>query len=133
MKIAVTFKNGEVYAHFGHTEEFLVVTIYNNEIVNEEIVNTNGSGHTLLATLLHDLDVDVLICGGIGAGAIRALNQNNIRVCAGVSGNALIRVNEYLNKTLTYSDKANCDHHEHEDHECSCHHSKCDDIKLKRL
>ena len=35
MKIAVTFENGNVFQHFGHTEKFKIYDISNGKIVNE--------------------------------------------------------------------------------------------------
>ena len=52
MKIAVTFENGNVFQHFGHTEKFKIYDISNGKIVNESIVDTNGSGHGALAGFL---------------------------------------------------------------------------------
>ena len=75
MKIAVTYENGEIFGHFGHTEQFKVYTVENNKVLSSEVVDTNGSGHGALAGLLSALNVDVLICGGIGGGAQMALAQ----------------------------------------------------------
>jgi len=73
MKIAVTYSNGEIFQHFGHTEQFKVYTVEGNKILSAEVIDTNGSGHGALAGLLSGLNVDVLICGGIGGGAQMAL------------------------------------------------------------
>ena len=32
MKIAVTYENGEIFQHFGHTEQFKVYTVAGNKI-----------------------------------------------------------------------------------------------------
>ena len=45
MKIAVTYQDGDIFQHFGHTEFFKIYDIENTEIVKTEIVSTNGSGH----------------------------------------------------------------------------------------
>ena len=66
MKIAVTYLNGSVFQHFGHTEQFKIYTVENNDIKASEIVDTNGHGHGALASFLAENDVNVLICGGIG-------------------------------------------------------------------
>ena len=68
MKIAVTYENEQVFQHFGHTEKFKIYEVQNDEIVNMQVVNTNGSGHGALSGFLKDNGVDVLICGGIGGG-----------------------------------------------------------------
>lgn len=68
-KIAVTYENGEVFQHFGHTKEFKFYTVEDKKIVDSEIVPTMGSGHSMLADFLLLNGVTVLICGGIGASA----------------------------------------------------------------
>ena len=83
MKIAVTYENGNVFQHFGHTEQFKIYDISNNEIAGTQIVSAAGSGHGALAGFLAELRVDTLICGGIGAGAQNALTQAGIRFYGG--------------------------------------------------
>ena len=63
-RIAVTYENGEVFQHFGHTEEFKVYEVEDGKIINSEIIGSNGSGHGALAGLLEKKKIDVLICGG---------------------------------------------------------------------
>ena len=41
MKIAVTYDNGQIFQHFGHTKQFKIYEIDNGTIVNSEIVDTN--------------------------------------------------------------------------------------------
>ena len=68
--------------------------------------------------MLDDINVDALICGGIGNGAMEALVQMGIEVCSGVSGDADEAVAEYLNGSLE-SQGVNCDHHNNgEEHSC---------------
>ena len=69
MRIAVTYDNGEIFQHFGHTESFKVYDVEEGKVVSEKILSSGGSGHGALATLLSGNQVDVLICGGIGGGA----------------------------------------------------------------
>ncbi len=123
MKIAVTYENGQVFQHFGHTSEFKIYNVEDNKIVSAEVMNTNGTGHEALATLLADSDVKVLICGGIGGGAVAALEESGIEYVSGVSGNTDDAVEAYLDGKLT-STGVNCDHHDHEhDHaEGGCGH-----------
>ena len=88
MKIAVTYEQGNVFQHFGHTEQFKIYDIENNSVVNSEIIDTNGSGHGALAGFLSSHKVEVLICGGIGAGAQMAVADMGIKLYGGVSGDA---------------------------------------------
>ena len=68
MKIAVTYDNGQIFQHFGHTEQFKLYEVEGGKVVSSEVVDTNGSGHGALADLLKAYGVETLICGGIGAG-----------------------------------------------------------------
>lgn len=124
MKIAVTYDNGEIFQHFGHTEQFKVYEIKEGTIVNAEVVDTNGSGHGALAGMLSSLGIDVLICGGIGGGAQTALAEAGIKLYGGVRGNADDAVVALLADNLAYDPEAKCDHHNHhhsDDHTCGDH------------
>lgn len=121
MKIAVTYENGEIFQHFGHTEQFKLYTVENGKITQEQVVDTNGSGHGALAGFLQDAGVDTLICGGIGAGAQMALNEAGIRLYGGVAGKADDAVFALLNENLDYNPNVHCSHHDHE-HDCKDHH-----------
>ena len=127
MKIAVTYENGEIFQHFGHTEQFKVYDVENGKILSSAIIGSDGHGHGALANLLHDNKIDVLICGGIGGGAQTALSEQGIELFAGASGLADEAVKKYLNGELT-STGANCDHHgeghtckDHDDEDCGSH------------
>lgn len=124
MKIAVTYENGEIFGHFGHTKQFKVYETENGKILSSKVIDTNGSGHGALAGMLSALNIDVLICGGIGGGAQMALAQAGIKLFGGVQGNADKAVEAYLNDTLSYDPDAKCDHHDHEHgegHTCGEH------------
>lgn len=123
MKIAVTYDNGEVFQHFGRTENFKVYEVENNQVVSSEVIGSNGTGHGALAGLLAGEGIDVLICGGIGGGAQAALTEAGIELVAGASGNTDEAVGAYLRGELI-STGANCDHHDHEHeegHSCGEH------------
>ncbi len=124
MKIAVTYQNGEIFGHFGHTEQFKVYDVEAGRVVNAHVVDTNGQGHGALADLLNSLKVDTLICGGIGGGAQMALAGLGIKLYGGVSGNADAAVEALLAGSLDYEPNAKCDHHDHEHgegHTCGSH------------
>ncbi|WP_026665426.1 NifB/NifX family molybdenum-iron cluster-binding protein [Butyrivibrio sp. FC2001] len=119
MKIAVTYNNGEVFQHFGHSEQFKIYEVTDGKVVSSEVVDSNGQGHGALAGVLAGEEVDVLICGGIGGGAMTALTDNGIEVCAGASGSTDEAVEAYLKGELE-STGVNCDHHG-EEHTCGDH------------
>lgn len=129
MRIAVTYENGQVFQHFGHSEQFKIYDVEGTNVVRSEVVGTNGSGHGALAGMLRLLKVDALICGGIGGGAQQALAECGIQLYAGVSGDADAAVQSLLEGKLNFSAEANCDHHGQHGHEhgdCSHHgHGDC--------
>lgn len=125
MRIAVTYDNGEVFQHFGHTEQFKLYDVEEGKIVQEQIVDTNGSGHGALAGFLQAAKADALICGGIGMGAQMALADAGIRLFAGVQGSADDAAKALAEGTLIYDPNARCDHHEH--HGGDCGHEHCAD------
>ena len=83
-------------------------------------MSTQGSGHGALAGLLSSLGAEVLICGGIGAGAQAALAQAGIRLYGGVTGDADAAVNALLAGTLAFHPDVHCSHHENPDTEHQC-------------
>ena len=123
MKIAVTYENGQIFQHFGHTEQFKVYEVEDGRVVSAQVVDTNGSGHGALADVLRVLGAEVLICGGIGGGAQMALAQAGIRLLGGVSGDADAAVDALLRGELTYNPNVRCDHHDHHGagHTCGNH------------
>ena len=125
MKIAVTYENGQIFQHFGHTEQFKIYEIDDNMIISSEVIDTNGQGHGALAGLLKTLGADVLICGGIGGGAQMALADAGIKLYGGVSGSCDTAVEAYLANNLGYNPNVKCDHHDHEHgngaHSCGSH------------
>ncbi len=124
MIIAVTYDNGQIFQHFGHTEQFKLYEVADNQVVTTTVVSNHGSGHGALAAILRGLNADALICGGIGGGAQRALAENNVTLYAGVAGDADAAVEALLAGKLDYHQNATCDHHGENhgaDHECGDH------------
>lgn len=124
MRVATTYDNGNIFMHFGRSEQFKIYDIQDGKVLNEQVVGTDGTGHGALAGLLANGGVDTLICGGIGGGAINALTQAGITVYAGAQGSCDACVEALIAGTLAQTGKATCDCHGH-DHEhgesCGCH------------
>lgn len=123
MRVAVTYENGQVFQHFGHTEFFKVYDIQDGAVVSSGVVDTCGSGHGALAGVLNALHADVLICGGIGGGAQAALSAAGIHWYGGVTGSADEAVAAFLAGTLEYNPNVRCNHHDHhgQGHTCGSH------------
>ena len=106
MRIAVTYENGQIFQHFGHTETFKIYDVEEGKVVHSEVVDTNGSGHGALA------------------GVQTALAAAGIKLFGGVSGDADKAVEAFINDTLDYNPDMKCSHHEHnhgEEHTCGEH------------
>lgn len=112
MTIAVTYRDGQVFQHFGHTEFFKLYEVQDGKVASAQVVATDGSGHGALAGFLAVRKVDVLICGGIGGGAQNALAEAGIRFYGGVTGGADQAVDALLNGTLDYRPDVRCAHHD---------------------
>ncbi len=127
MKIAVTYDNGMIFQHFGHTEYFKVYEVEEGRVVASEVVSTNGTGHGALAGVLNGLGADVLICGGIGGGAQMALANAGVKLYGGVRGSADEAVAALLAGKLDFNPNVRCDHHGEghhhhgEGHSCGSH------------
>lgn len=123
MRIAVTYENGEIFQHFGHTERFKLYDAEDGRIIGEQIIEMEGSGHGALAGFLKAAQVDALICGGIGMGAQMALSEAGIRLYGGVQGSADAAAKALAEGKLTYDPEVSCDHHAHQGHGCG--HESC--------
>lgn len=124
MKIAVTYENGQVFQHFGHTKQFKLYVVENGSVSESRVVNTNGSGHGALAGFLEELGVAALICGGIGNGAKNALSQAGIQIFGGVTGSADQAAADFAAGKLAFDPDVLCSHHgggHGKGHDCGSH------------
>ena len=124
MRIAVTYEDGQIFQHFGHTRQFKIYEVIDGKIAGSTLINAGGSGHGALVGYLMVLGVDVLICGGIGPGAQNALAQIGMNLCAGVSGDVDAAVEAFIAGKLECVQGATCDHHHGEHPHCSDHHGE---------
>lgn len=127
MKLAVTYDNGQVFQHFGKTQQFKIYDIQEGKVGPSLVTGTGGQGHGALAGLLRGLGISVLICGGIGPGAQEALKSLDITVIPGITGDADQAVQDFVDGKLVPNTEALCNHH-HDgpahtcgDHGCGTH------------
>lgn len=115
MIIAATYdkENGDVFQHFGRTQNFKLYTVEGKAVVDSKIVDNGGFGHHDLATYLKGMGVTTLILGNRGQGAVDALNAAGIAQVPGVTGNADKAVDSLLKGTLVTNPNAMCDHSHH--------------------
>lgn len=124
MKIAVPTKNEMVDSHFGHCEYYTIFTIDNeNKIIlsKESLPSPEGCGcKSNIASILHEMGVEIMLAGNMGDGAVYVLECNGIEVVRGCSGKIEEVVKAFLNGIIQDSGES-CSHH-HEDGE-ECHHN----------
>ncbi|MBQ5310575.1 MAG: NifB/NifX family molybdenum-iron cluster-binding protein [Oscillospiraceae bacterium] len=125
MRIAVTYENGQIFGHFGRTEQFAVYDVVDGKINGMKVIGTDGAGHGALAGFLKNAGADVLICGGIGEGAQTAVKAAGIRLLGGNTGSADDAVKAFLAGALPENDAPVCSHHSHEHGHGQCGVHKC--------
>ena len=64
--VKLTYKNENIFRHFGHTEQFKLYDIEDGKVIKTALIDTNGSGHGALVGVLSAVKADVLIGGGHG-------------------------------------------------------------------
>ncbi len=114
MKIAVTYDNGQIWQHFGKTEDFKFYNAQDGRIEDASVINTEGQGHGALADFLHEHGAEVIICGGVGAPMIAKLEGFGMKVIPGIEGDADDAVRKYLSGSLEANTDAvheGCHHH----------------------
>ncbi|HWI54137.1 MAG TPA: NifB/NifX family molybdenum-iron cluster-binding protein, partial [Desulfobacteria bacterium] len=74
MKIAIPENQGEVNQHFGQSKSFAIIELdQNNQVITVQEISATGLQHRHegLASLLKDQNVETVIVGGIGPGAVQ--------------------------------------------------------------
>lgn len=98
-----------------------IFEIKEGKILDKSMLDPQESSHGALAKILRNNGVNLLICGGIGAGAKDMLENAGINLIAGVSGDAEQSVLSYLSGNLQNNPEIECNHHDNEDdHSCTC-------------
>lgn len=125
-RIAVTVdEQDNIFQHFGSCEKFAIYTFPDGKLESKEYVAATGSGHDELAQMMIDQKVNVLICGGIGQGAMMALLQNGIQVVPGQTGDINVAVASFLDGGAAPSSQPSCQGHSEEGcgcgGSCGCH------------
>ena len=114
MKFAITYKDGNVFQHFGQTKQFKV---FDSEAGTSFILDSGEYSHGSLATLLEMNGVETLLCGGIGDGARNMLRGKGIEVYPGQMGDVDVVAQDFMAGKIVQRHKSTCDHK----HECHCH------------
>lgn len=115
MIIAIASEGNMVAGHFGHCEGFTIFKSENNIITTSEFVANPGHKPGFLPVFLHEKGVNVIISGGMGAGAIDIFNEKGIEVVTGAQGNVEAVANKYLQGELQSTGSVCREHMHHDD------------------
>lgn len=108
MKIAVPYENGQVFQHFGKAAQFKIYEAIDDEIISQEVVDTQGTGHKAMLDLMKEKQINVLICGGVGVAAVGGLLDAGIQILGGAEGSADEQVADFLGGKLHFEDPGAC-------------------------
>lgn len=119
IRIAVTAdENNNVFNHFGKSEKFNLYEVRGRELIGKTALISEGKGHSELVAFLADHKVNVLICGGIGMGAMEGLMDAGILVIPGAQGDVDVAAAAYLDGSLSGENAPVCDHHKEQGENC---------------
>lgn len=117
-KFAVPLEKGVLCTHFGHCEEFAIVTIDGNRVSEVERLTPPEHVPGLYPRWVASHGVTDVIAGGMGQKAIHLFNENCINTFVGAPiKDAETLVNDFLEDKLELT--ANyCNHDENHKHNC---------------
>ena len=75
MKIAVSYNNGVVADCFSKTKEFKIYTAKKGQVLSQEMLDASEVKSCDLPEFLGNNEVDVVLCGGIGAKAKKRISK----------------------------------------------------------
>ena len=111
MTIAIPYEDGQVFQHFGHTEQYMLYQIDHGVIVSQTLLPTGEAHCGGLATLLAENGVDTLVCGNLGGGAKAALQGAGLMIFPGVVGSAEEAARAFAAGTLQFDPSTQCAGH----------------------
>jgi predicted Fe-Mo cluster-binding NifX family protein len=86
VKIAIPMFNTRVSPRFDFASKVLVATVHARQVVDRETYSLNNLNPIRRSSLLSDLGVNILICGGISSFSQRLINANAIEIIPMVQG-----------------------------------------------
>ena len=112
MKIAIPIAEGKLCQHFGHCQQFALVTVNDqNQITETKLVDPPAHEPGVLPKWLAANQTNLVLASGMGHRAQNLFREAGIKVLVGVQGNLTPEevVKAYLNNDLATGDNA-CSH-----------------------
>jgi predicted DNA-binding protein (UPF0251 family)/predicted Fe-Mo cluster-binding NifX family protein len=115
MIVAVPYLRGDVNAHFGSTQAFLIAEGVGDRLERTSVFEVQGMkhNHAGIAGFLKDQGVEVILAGGMGAPMQQALKLQGFALYCGVSGPAVAAVEGFLRGEIEQSEST-CGQHQGE-------------------
>lgn len=108
--IAIPSSNGMLDEHFGHCRQFALLSVEDEKITSETIIDAPPHEPGLLPKFLAEKGVTDVIAGGMGNRAIQLFNQHQVNVFVGASKLKPKEITEgFINGTLVLASNY-CDH-----------------------
>jgi len=112
LRMALPLAGGKLCSHFGHCEQFAIVTVSpeDKQVISRQLLTPPTHEPGVLPRWLAEQGVGLIIAGGMGQRAQQLLSENGIDVLAGVTveePDALVTA--YLNDALAAGENI-CDH-----------------------
>lgn len=111
MKIAIPVVDGQLCLHFGHCQQFAIITVDDDKnVTSTEMLTPPAHAPGVIPQWLAEQNVNLIIASGMGQRAVSLFNENNIEVIIGASsGTPDEVVKAYLAGNLQTGDNV-CDH-----------------------
>lgn len=111
MKIMLPLVGEILSEHFGRAERFVIYEIKNGVVASKNIYESVEHQEGSFPAWAKSKNVDLVILCGVGPKAIDFFNSFGIDVISGVAPQEHSKIiDDYLNKTLIYSNKSVCEH-----------------------
>ena len=111
IRIAVSYKDGEIFEHFGHSEFFAIYEFDEHDlgVSTKRLVDTSAMhGHKDMADLMKREKIDAVICGQMGDEARSMLLSYGIIPVPGYCGDADTAAELLVTGQLPTSDGGAC-------------------------
>lgn len=119
MKIALPIEDGMLSSHFGHASQFAFVEVKDNKPAGSELKSPPPHEPGVLPKWIAEMGATHIICGGIGAMAVKLLEEAGVNVVAGVpSMDPTNAIEGYLNGSIKPASGPTCEGHGEGGHSC---------------
>ncbi|HMM22437.1 MAG TPA: iron-sulfur cluster carrier protein MrpORP [Selenomonadales bacterium] len=118
MKIAIPLAGGKLCTHFGHCEQFAIITIADGKIAGQKTLTPPPHAPGVIPNWVADQGCTDILVGGMGEAAQAIFQQRGIKVLCGAPSDTPENLAlSYLRGEL--ADGGNACDHDHEGHNCS--------------